>query len=71
MFLSACFWLNVIGLSRLVAAVRRLLYLVTQSTCREGSYDAPDKAGYRGWISHPRMGVLAFRTLHGDLLFCW
>ena len=69
MFNDFCYTLNRIGLSRVAALLRWLLFK-TAGGVERAQYDTP-QAGYQGWIRRSPFGVLAFIDIDGRLHFRW
>ena len=57
MFLNICYFLNVVYLSWISAALRYIAY--TFLPTEQKFYANPDQVGYAGWVESP-IGVLAF-----------
>jgi hypothetical protein len=60
MFNTFCWYLNVVGLSRVVATLRRTLLGLFASHARRWEYGNAPCAGYRGGVDVPLLGTLAF-----------
>ena len=69
MFNEFCYWLNCIGLSRVAAALRWIVFKTAVGVER-AQYDTP-QAGYQGWIRRAPFGVLAFIDTDNRLHFRW
>jgi len=68
MFNDFCYRLNRIGLSRIAAGLRYVMYAVAGGN--PGFYSSP-QAGFVGWYSRRPFGVLAFLDTNGKLHFRW
>ena len=71
MFLRLSHGMNRVGLSWLIALVRMLLFKVLRANVYEEEYTYPEKVGYRSWLKHLKLGVLAFRRLDGTIQYRW
>jgi hypothetical protein len=60
MFNTFCWWLNVIGLSRVAAWLRRIALWLLASRSRRWEYGNAPCAGYRGGVDVPLFGTVAF-----------
>lgn len=59
MFNTLCWGLNVVGLSRLAAWLRRAVLRLMAARARVWSYDTP-QAGWWGGVDVPLFGTVAF-----------
>lgn len=72
MFNTACWHMNRVGLGRLVAIIRMLVFMLMFLWVKTGTYDNPEQVGgWLGWKQVPLFGILAFIQSDGKLTFLW
>jgi hypothetical protein len=71
MFASVCHFLNRIGFSWHVAALRFVLLRAFDRYRSYGTYTDPEAVGYLGWIKLPYLGPIAFVGLDGHRQYRW